>query len=111
MVIEHLLCAGNFGVIVTTIAGNATIVPILEIKKLRLREHSRFPRTPGYVVSDQSLILRPQVSQLLFLPPEQNRNSPWCTLCLSPSSRLPGDGRRRCRDHGPTSLHLAASTP
>ena len=43
---EHLLCAERFcvsAVVALTTVGNATAVPILEMRKLRLREHRCLP--------------------------------------------------------------------
>lgn len=59
MVIEPLLCGRHFHAIVTTTAGNAIIVPILEMLSTVL-----CPMTPGYTVSDQPLTLGLRVSQI-----------------------------------------------
>ena len=44
MATERLLCAEHFHVSAPTVAGDATVVPVLERKKLRLREHSCLPK-------------------------------------------------------------------
>lgn len=44
MATEHLLRAEHSCVTAATIAGNATTAPILEMSKLRLREHSCLPK-------------------------------------------------------------------
>lgn len=43
MVTAHLLCAKYFHVIITPIPHKATMIPVLERKKLRLGEHSHLP--------------------------------------------------------------------
>ena len=74
---EHLLCAEHFHVSAPTVVGDATVVPVLEMKKLRLREHSCLPKDTWLCGVKRRL---------------------WSQVCRSPQSCFPpraGQGRPR----------------
>lgn len=104
MVIEPLLCGRHFHAIITTTAGNAIIVPILEMLSTVL-----CPMMPGWLCG-----VRPAFdprSAGLPNPSEQGEDSPQCPSASCLSGHLPEDKRHRCKNQGPASLHLRVSAP
>lgn len=111
---EHLLCAERFCVsalVALTIVGDATAVPILEMKKLRLREHSCLPTDSWLRGASPRPCSQVCGSPQSCFPTEEGRGTPRDPLHLSVSSRLPRSETGTSRQEPPASLLPTASTP
>ena len=111
---EHLLCAERFCVsalVALTIVGDATAVPILEMKKLRLREHSCLPTDSWLRGASPRPCSQVCGSPQSCFPTEEGRGTPRDPLHLSVSSRLPRPETGTSRQEPPASLLPTASTP